>query len=393
MKNKALIYLENFNIGGAQKSNLRMMKRLVADGWDVELVLRSSGGTLENQIPKEIKLNHLDRGLFRPAESDSQVILRAKALLRRITRIICIYLIKNKKYGLGVNGNGGLQPNAYFVGRYVLADVNLHWIRTDIDMLHKMGKPIDNLMSYAKYMHGFPCVSKATYESLIDCAPELTNRAFVLYNFYDKEEMLIKSEEDPNPYLEYDPELLKVVTVCRIHDRQKGVFRMLDVYRRLNDAGINFYWFVIGDGPDLKELIARAKYLGLSDGFILLGRSNNPFPYYRHADLCATLSNYEGLCGTVTEAKFMGKAVIATDFAGIHEQIQHLSNGYIVDNNEDAIFDGIKTLLLNKELLESITNYVLPTALSDENIKAEQLYTILDNVLAQNFPKSNATSL
>lgn len=110
---------------------------------------------------------------------------------------------------------------------------------------------------------------------------------------------------------------------------------------------------------------------------------SNPFPYYRHADLCASLSYYEGFCGTISEAKFMGKAVIATEFAGTHEQIQHLSNGYIVQNNEEAIFEGMKTLLLNKELIASITNNELPPAVNDENIKAEQLYRRIKDLGAQ----------
>ena len=94
---------------------------------------------------------------------------------------------------------------------------------------------------------------------------------------------------------------------------------MLDVYKRLTDEGIEFYWFIVGDGPDRDELEKRVREFGLEKRFILMGRKENPFPYYKYADISTTLSYYEGLCGAVNEAKVIGKPVIATQFSGIED--------------------------------------------------------------------------
>ncbi len=384
-KNKALIYLRTFNIGGAEKSNLHMMKRLNADGWDVELVLQTSGGTMENQIPKDIKVTYLDGGLSKTAQYDATRLTYTKSLLKRLVQRISMRRFKGKKYDIAING---LQTDAVLLSEYIIAEVRLQWIRIDLDAIKSYGRSIGKLMRYSDYIDGYICISQSVYESFITNFPSLKDKAFIVYNFFDQEEMSEKLKEKYDPFVKYDPSIIKVVTVCRIHDRQKGVFRMLEVYKRLRDDGINFYWFVIGDGPDLEELILRSDDFGLSEGFICLGSTSNPFPYYCHADLCATLSYYEGFGRTVSEAKLMGKAVIATEFAGIQDQIQHLENGYIVGNNEDSIYDGMKLLLSDRQLLHTLANDYLPSTVSDENTKAEQLYNIIDSLRVQKFQQA-----
>ncbi|MEQ8200716.1 MAG: glycosyltransferase [Syntrophomonadaceae bacterium] len=379
-KKKALVYLDHFIIGGAEKSNLHLMKRLIADGWEVELVLKTSRGTMENQIPEAIKVSYLDGGILEKKKGDSKFIIRPKDFLRRLVQKINMNRYKNQIYDLAING---LQADAGLIGRYIKADVKLQWIRIDLNAIKRRGKALDNLKKYADYIDGYCCVSQPALESLLANAPFVKDRAFLIYNFFDQEEISEKIKDDRNPFAIYDPTRLRVVTVCRIQDRQKGVFRMLNVYKRLYDDGIKFFWFVIGGGEDLEELTARVYDLGLNEGFRVLGPKDNPFPYYRHADLCATLSFYEGFARTVTEGKLMGKAVIATEFAGAREQIQHLSNGYIVDNDEDSIYEGMKTLLTDRVLLESITNDFLPDAILDENLKAEKLYKIIDDIRAR----------
>ena len=171
---------------------------------------------------------------------------------------------------------------------------------------------------------------------------------------------------------------LKIITVCRISDKAKGVFRMLNVYKRLRERGIFFYWFVVGDGPDLQELSRRVDKYNLEDGFILLGRKENPFPIYKYCDISATLSYYEGLCGTVNEAKIMGLPVIATEFSGIHEQITDGENGWILKNNEDAIFEGMKKILLTPSMISTVKNNFLPEKIANDNDKEKLLTEMIE---------------
>jgi glycosyltransferase involved in cell wall biosynthesis len=184
--------------------------------------------------------------------------------------------------------------------------------------------------------------------------------------------MKAQANSTPSPYQGYGSEI-KVVTVCRLHDKAKGLFRMLNVHKRLNADGIRFLWFVVGDGADRQELEARTRKAGMNDRFIVIGGKENPFPYYKHADVSATLSYYEGLCGAVNEAKALGKPVIASRFSGIEEQITHEMNGLIVENNEQAIFDGMKRIICDTSLRTRLSNDIYPPEILDDSIKIKQI--------------------
>lgn len=138
-----------------------------------------------------------------------------------------------------------------------------------------------------------------------------------------------------------------------------------------------FFWYVIGEGSDREAIEAKIREFKLNDRFILLGQQENPFPYYKHSDIVAVLSYYEGLCGVVNEAKVTGKAVIATEVSGIHEQLQNGINGVIVENNFDAIYDGLESILTDKDLREQITNDYYPKAILNDQHKFEMLTRII----------------
>jgi glycosyltransferase involved in cell wall biosynthesis len=134
------------------------------------------------------------------------------------------------------------------------------------------------------------------------------------------------------------------VTVCRL-DPCKGLDRAIRIHKRLDDEGISFRWYVVGGGPEkerLKELIQENH---LDNKFILLGTKINPYPYFKKADLVAMLSYHEGFCIAVTEAKILERPIIITKFSAANEQIESGKNGLIVENDEEAIYEGMKKLI------------------------------------------------
>ena len=65
-------------------------------------------------------------------------------------------------------------------------------------------------------------------------------------------------------------------------------------------------------------------------------------------------SGWEGFPTVTVEAKILGCPVLATDVAGIREQLRHGETGWIVENDEDAIFEGLKYLFQNPEMWEKL---------------------------------------
>jgi glycosyltransferase involved in cell wall biosynthesis len=94
----------------------------------------------------------------------------------------------------------------------------------------------------------------------------------------------------------------------------------------------------------------------------------------------AVLSYYEGLCGVVNEAKVLKKPLIATEFSGIHEQIQHKINGVIVSNNFDAIYTELVSIIKDQILLDQISINGMPESINNDNYKIQQLEALFNNI-------------
>lgn len=380
---RVLFHYSVFNQGGAEMSILRMTRFLAENGWDVELVLSTGGGNLEFQVDPRVKIIHLRERVA------GHRFMVERRMLRKLLWIVVDGLpflysrfqwlyralpFHFRDYDAAVISLHGLSP--WFCCRWVRARRRVQWIRNDLLQCDGEGLARDLIRRYHRSIDTFVCVSRTAHRSLVSLFPELVCKSRVLYNVVDSDDMIARAAKGGNPYGAFG-DVLKVVTVCRLSDRSKGLFRMLSVHRRLRDDGVDFRWFIVGEGPDRERLERAASENGMGDTFILLGRKDNPFPYYKHADVAATLSNYEGLSGAVTEAKVLGKPVIATRFSGIEEQIVDGENGLIVENDEDAIVGGLKRLLSDKVLRSRLANNHLNEEIADDRYKLRAFDEIL----------------
>ena len=69
--------------------------------------------------------------------------------------------------------------------------------------------------------------------------------------------------------------------------------------------------------------------------------------------------------------------MIATEFSGIHEQLDNGVNGWIVENSEEAIYEKMKELIEKPELITQVKNQIYPEEILNDELKLEKLYSIL----------------
>ena len=53
---KVVLYFKKLNIGGAERSTIRLLNAFVNEGHDVSLLLNTKGGSLENELSKKINI-------------------------------------------------------------------------------------------------------------------------------------------------------------------------------------------------------------------------------------------------------------------------------------------------------------------------------------------------
>ena len=132
----------------------------------------------------------------------------------------------------------------------------------------------------------------------------------------------------------------------------KGFDRAIRALGALHREGFSFEFHIVGEGPDHEVLGELIKQEGLESAVVLKGYQSNPYPYIKRADLYVCSSLSEGFSGAVTEALILGVPVITTRCAGMSDLLGESEWGLIVDNDEDALREGIRMLIDDRGLLE-----------------------------------------
>ena len=377
---RILLHYPVLNTGGAERSTLRLLSALADRGCEVHLVLTVKGGRLEPQIDPRVIVHHLRDTVGNiPAKVSGLhdlarwVIGGTKWSWGRGQQAWRSRRFANMHLDAAICGSAGLSPQ--FVCRVLDARRRFVFVRSDARKVgdNRWGK---NVREFHRCINAYLCVSKSVRLSMQIQYPEVSHKCVTAYNLLDAEAMRAQSHGHPDPFEEYRG-VPCVLSVCRLQEVSKGLLRMVEVHRRLLDAGVPHTWHVLGDGPDHDLLDQAIQEQGVSGTFKLHGAIANPFPYYKHADICAVLSRYEGLCGVVNEARVLERPVIATRFSGIDEQIEDGVNGLIVEQDVGAICEGLSSLIRDAGLRERLAHGGYPRELLDDDAKIDALLALL----------------
>jgi glycosyltransferase involved in cell wall biosynthesis len=123
------------------------------------------------------------------------------------------------------------------------------------------------------------------------------------------------------------------------------------------DKGLEFHWQVVGPG-DASPIIQTAKQLGVSRMVEFVGAQDNPYPYINACDIYVQPSRYEGHSVTVREAQLLYKPVVITNYNTAANQVQSGVDGIICALDNEAIANAICELAGNKDLYQSIVDYL-----------------------------------
>lgn len=374
MRDKILIYYSIFNLGGAERSTMKLITKLLDKQFEVEVLLITNGGKFQDKIDSRAKVSWLRSGdygnLYRKNKGLKKLFHLFLYATTRIEEFFKGFLYKFKKYKAVIIGLHGLSPK--FCLKNIKADTYIQFIRSDLKSCDQNYKAQNQIKKYGHLVDYYACVSQIALDSFSVLFPNLKLKGKKIYNLLQSNVILEKAKEEINSP-NWSKKDTTILTVCRVQEKSKGIFRMASVLEALLKLGYNITWYVIGDGIDFNSFKKHLKDSKLEDRMVLLGPRLNPYPYFKKADLVAVLSYYEGLCGVVNEAKVLERPLIATEFSGIREQITEGVNGLIFDNSYEAILNGMIKLLDNPIKLKKTAINGMPKEITDDNYKIEQL--------------------
>lgn len=230
------------------------------------------------------------------------------------------------------------------------------------------------MLPYFKRADTVVCVSKFNADRLFKesngtVVPEYS------YNLIDEKKVIKDGEEG----IDIDAgEKTIFVSVAR-HSEEKGYKRLIQCVDRLKRDGYEFELWLVGDGPEHQELVNLSEKLELGDYIRFIGAQSNPHKYTSKSDLFVCSSFSEGYSTACTEAIMLGIPVLSTNVSGAEEIIKEAEAGMVVENTDEALYQGLKTVLENKEIMTAWKKTIQTTKsrFSLEQ-RAEKLVRILE---------------
>ena len=364
---KFLIQIPQLIFAGAEKVLVSFANDLVSRGHEVEILESYDRGFLKSQFDPRVTFHCIcskeytekyyasltdirkEKNLARKAEKCAKLAFSKIVGYRRFAEKLTAKYYADKQYDVAINYLEIESPE--FLLNAIHAKKYLQWYHTDVANLEDPETTDAMIPAYEK-MDAVICVAESAKKSFVERYPQLTDKTHVIYNFFDVDDIRKKAEE-PFVYHAAKKGVPILLSVGRMTS-QKKYLRFLDVLARLRDEGFEFQWYVLGDGGEREQIEAKIKELRLDDYVFLEGLTDNPYKYMKHCDLFVLPSGWEGFPTVTVEAKILNCAVLATDVSGIQEQMEHGKTGWIVENTEDGIYDGVKYLLEHPEVVKEI---------------------------------------
>ena len=249
--------------------------------------------------------------------------------------------------------------------------VHLGWIHTTDEKL--------SLLSYYQRLDYVICVSKSI-ANMVNIKSNHSVNIECLYNLIN--DNLIKSQAKEQIDISPSNRPL-LISVGRLSP-EKGFSRLINILSRLRAEGLKYELWLVGDGPEYKNLYKLIDSLNLRDSIKLLGNQSNPHKYTAKADLFICSSFREGYSTACTEAAILGIPIISTNVSGAEEIINDAGVGSIVGIDDESLENELRRVLLANSIIEiwkekarsSANNFSLET-------RKNRMMTFIDSLFVE----------
>ncbi len=377
MSKKVLFVINSLGRAGAEVAMLEMLRRLSKYDLELYLYVLTAQGEMAEDLPPEVKLLnksftdcsvHSSRGrrslagkVIKSSFSHGSLFKNFGYLVSNLFRMALKGRIQPDKllwrvlsdgadvfpceYDLAVSFLEG--GSAYYVCDHVKAKKKAAFIHIDYSGAGYT-KKLDK-SCYQRFDRIF-AVSNEVKQHFLESYPECEEFTYVLHNMLDEQRILRLSVSGGG--FEDDFNGIRILTVGRLM-YQKGFDLAIEAMKLIKDSGCHARWYVVGEGSLRASLEKQIAMLGLQKDFILLGANENPYPFYRQADIYAHLTRFEGKSIAIQEAQILGKPIVASDCNGNREQIESGVDGILCELKPETMKDAILRFANNPEFAKS----------------------------------------
>lgn len=173
---------------------------------------------------------------------------------------------------------------------------------------------------------------------------------------------------------------LILISVGRLSP-EKNWDTLLHAFAKIHHDRANARLVLVGDGPARQSLETQAEELGIAQWVTFTGAlAFDEVPrYLKAADAFAFASATETQGLVTIEAMAAGLPIVAVDGGGTRDIVEHGKQGFLVDNDPDALADGLQRLLSDPEQMKRFSQNALEKASAfDVRALAKQMIAVYE---------------
>ena len=318
---KLLFSAHNLDLGGIETALVTLVNYLSNQGYDVTIALEKREGVFLERLHKEIKIIEYN------TNTNKNIIIRK--LCNLWNRIKFIVKYKNKFDFSASFATYSLASS--FMARTASKNSAL-WGHSDYFTLYQGNteevKKFFQDIKVEEFKHIIFVTQKGA-NTFLEIFPNFKEKTIICNNLIDGENIIKKSHE-----LVEDAQKENIPTflnVGRHEERAKKLTRIIEATKMLKKENYQFRVLFIGDGEDTDLYKQKVKEENLEDTIFLLGRKENPYPYFTISDCVILSSEYEGYPVVYLESFVLNKPIITTKVSD-YEQVEK-GRGIVVEKN------------------------------------------------------------
>lgn len=345
---KILFILPWLAVGGLERVQVTIANALAERGHDITIMTYTKGNDLAPELNPRIHFIYKQPKPF-PIRRRMKYIWTfyddGMWETRASPKTLYKYYVGDEKYDVEIAFFRGMSVKI-ICGSTNNDSIKIAWVHSDYKMCGGYAYQFQSMKhvraAYMKFNY-IVCVSKQAAQSFIYVIGE-HKHITTIYNMLPHANIREKAKE----ITEHIKSKFTVIAVGHLVN-VKGFDRLLEASKCLMNENVDFELQIMGEGGERVHLEEYIKTNKLNN-VVLLGQQMNPYKYIVQADLLVCSSRYEGYNLTVAEALILSVPVLSTNCTGPSEILDNGKYGYLCENSTDGITEGLRKMIIDKEL-------------------------------------------
>ena len=369
MKKKILFIIWSYSYGGGAETVLKsLVNNMDFEKYEIDIIEYWHSNNKTEETDKRV-------GILQPiidSTKDSKIkMVITKIILEHFPILLRKKFIK-KKYDYEIAFN-------YMIPTFLLSKKGktISWNHGDIyDLKYKKRDKFLQDRSY-RYVNKIVAISQNTYNSIVEIFPKYKEKTMIINNSIDLNDVYKKAEQ----HIEIEKTNFTILFAGRF-DENKNPDLLIETAKALKNKKIEFEMWLLGKGELQEKIENKIKLYKLEKECKILGYKENPYPYFKKADLIMLCSKSEGFPTVLAEGLALGKPFVSTNVGGIQELSSDGKCG-IINSTSEEFSCTIEKLKNDKNLYIKMSDYgkkYINTFSFENQIKRiENLFNEIDN--------------